>query len=73
MSRYARERDRAIPYFRSRRVTTSDPSARCASSHIRRAWPTIGGAAAALLRWMKSGAEPSGMKEQLSAMDRAGK
>jgi hypothetical protein len=49
------------------------PSARCASSHIRRAWPTIGGAAAALLRWMKSGAEPSGMREQLGAMDRAGK
>ena len=32
-----------------------------------------GGRAAALLRWMRSGAKPSGVREHLSAADRAGK
>ncbi len=32
-----------------------------------------GGRAAALLRWMKSGAEPSDIREHLGATDRAGK
>ena len=86
MSEHARERSEQIQYCRSRRVTTTSDSrtSQRAERAIKRSamreqltsktgLAYDGGRAAALLRWMKSGAKPSGMREHLTATDRAGK
>ena len=66
------ERRRSRRHSGAIRRERSEQSKRARAARPNKAL-TMGGAAAALLRWMKSGAEPSGMREQLGATDRAGK